>query len=211
VRAPAIVEPRARHRRPPLTGHDHCWRCVAAAITSSCSPSVAIGLSLTSPYEGETAGLPRCGERARGGLQVSSFIVGASGRTSAAPVAASPHEVEVRDGAHGLLVWAPGCCWARCAASARRASTAASASPTATQAKPPPAQSPITRILWSVVDTLFWSASTRQCRRQCRGSRAHPRSHMAQGSISAEQLSGAAYRDAHRIASRGRAAYDKAI
>ena len=73
----------------------------------------AIGLSLTSPYEGEGRSLAF--SRAASGLwvvwvQVSSFIAGAylAGRLRRRLPDATAHEVEVRDGSHGLLVWALG-------------------------------------------------------------------------------------------------------
>jgi len=73
----------------------------------------AIGLSLTSPYEGEGRSLGFLG--AASGLwvvwvQVSSFIAGAylAGRLRRRLTNATAHEVEIRDGSHGLLVWALG-------------------------------------------------------------------------------------------------------
>ena len=78
-----------------------------------CSFGSAIGLSLTSPYEGEGRSLAFLG--AASGLwvvwvQVSSFIAGAylAGRLRRRLPDATPHEVEIRDGSHGLLVWALG-------------------------------------------------------------------------------------------------------
>lgn len=102
----------------------------------------AIGLSLTSPYEGEGRSLAFLGVAS--GLwvvwvQVSSFIAGAylAGRLRRRLPDASAHEVEVRDGSHGLLVWALGVLvGAMFAASVATgvANTAASAVSTATQA-----------------------------------------------------------------------------
>jgi len=102
----------------------------------------AIGLSLTSPYEGEGRSLAFLG--AASGLwvvwvQVSSFMAGAylAGRLRRRLPDATPHEVEVRDGSHGLLVWALGVLvGAMLAASVATgvASTAASTVSTATQA-----------------------------------------------------------------------------
>ena len=73
----------------------------------------AIGLSLTSPYEGEGRSLAFLGVAS--GLwvvwvQISSFIAGAylAGRLRRRLPDATAHEVEVRDGSHGLLVWALG-------------------------------------------------------------------------------------------------------
>src|SRR3954454_19478903 len=102
----------------------------------------AIGLSLTSPYDGEGRSLAFLG--AASGLwvvwvQVSSFMAGASpaGRLRRRLPDATAHEVEVRDGSHGLLVWALGVLvGAMLAASVATgvANTAASAVSTATQA-----------------------------------------------------------------------------
>ena len=70
-----------------------------------------IGLSLTSPYPGESV-RPTTFALALGlwvlWVSVSSFIAGAylTGRLRRRIGDASPHEVEVRDAAHGLLVWA---------------------------------------------------------------------------------------------------------
>jgi len=70
-----------------------------------------IGLSLTSPYPGESV-QPTTFAIALGlwvlWVSVSSFIAGAylTGRLRRRVGDASPHEVEVRDAAHGLLVWA---------------------------------------------------------------------------------------------------------
>lgn len=73
----------------------------------------AIGLSLTSPYAGQSVSLVFLG--AASGLwvvwvQISSFMAGAylTGRLRRRLPDAGPHEVEVRDGCHGLLVWAAG-------------------------------------------------------------------------------------------------------
>ena len=118
----------------------------------------AIGLSLTSPYEGESRSLAFLG--AASGLwviwvQVSSFIAGAylTGRLRRRLPDATPHEAEVRDGSHGLLVWALGVLvGAMFAASVATgvASTAASAVSSATQA------------VGSGVSTLAQSASPMQ-------------------------------------------------
>jgi hypothetical protein len=102
----------------------------------------AIGLSLSSPYSGEGRSLAFLG--AASGLwvvwvQVSSFMAGAylAGRLRRRLPDATVHEVEVRDGSHGLLVWALGVLvGAMLAASVATgvANTAASAVSTATQA-----------------------------------------------------------------------------
>jgi hypothetical protein len=127
----------------------------------------AIGLSLTSPYEGESRSLAFLG--AASGLwviwvQVSSFIAGAylAGRLRRRLPDATPHEAEVRDGSHGLLVWALGVLvGAMFAASVATgvASTAASAVSSATQAvgsgMSQLAQSASPMQYW--VDTLFRS------------------------------------------------------
>lgn len=71
----------------------------------------AIGLSLTSPYEGE--GLSPVAFAIAAGLyllwvQVMSFYFGGyvTARLSARVPDASEHEVDVRDGLHGLSTWA---------------------------------------------------------------------------------------------------------
>ena len=73
----------------------------------------AIGLSLTSPYEG--SGVSAAFLAVAVGLwvvwvQISSFMAGAylAGRLRRRLPDATVHEVEVRDGSHGLLVWALG-------------------------------------------------------------------------------------------------------
>lgn len=73
----------------------------------------AIGLGLTSPYAGESASMFWLAIGA--GLwvlwvQVSSFMAGGylAGRMRRRAHDATPHEVDVRDGSHGLLVWALG-------------------------------------------------------------------------------------------------------
>jgi hypothetical protein len=73
----------------------------------------AIGLSLTSPYAGSGASLVVLAVASSLWIlwvQISSFIAGAylTGRMRRQLHDATPHEVEVRDGAHGLLVWALG-------------------------------------------------------------------------------------------------------
>jgi len=90
---------------------------VAGAILASAISFVlftfgtGIGLSLTSPYPGESV-QPITFAIALGlwvlWVSVSSFIAGAylTGRLRRRIGDASPHEVEVRDAAHGLLVWA---------------------------------------------------------------------------------------------------------
>ncbi len=102
----------------------------------------AIGLSLTSPYEGEGRSLAFLAVAT--GLwvvwvQVSSFMGGAylAGRLRRRIPDATAHETEVRDGSHGLLVWALGVLvGAMLAASVATgvANTAASAVSTAGQA-----------------------------------------------------------------------------
>lgn len=73
----------------------------------------AIGLSLTSPYTGQSVSMLFLAVAS--GLwviwvQISSFMAGAylTGRLRRRLPDAGPHEVEVRDGCHGLLVWAAG-------------------------------------------------------------------------------------------------------
>jgi hypothetical protein len=73
----------------------------------------ALGLSLTSPYEGESTSL--WGIAIAAGLwllwvQVSAFMAGAylTGRLRRRVYDATEHESDFRDGAHGLLVWGLG-------------------------------------------------------------------------------------------------------
>ena len=162
----------------------------------------AIGLSLTSPYEGEGHSLAFLG--AASGLwvvwvQVSSFIAGAylAGRLRRRLPDASPHEVEVRDGAHGLLVWAIGVLLgAMFAASVATgvASTAANAVSTATQAVGSGAAqlAQSANPMAYAVDTLFRSnnpqAPENAADSATEAGRILARS-MAQGSISAEDKS----------------------
>jgi hypothetical protein len=162
----------------------------------------AIGLSLTSPYEGEGHSLAFLG--AASGLwvvwvQVSSFIAGAylAGRLRRRLPDAGPHEVEVRDGAHGLLVWAIGVLLgAMFAASVATgvASTAASAVSTATQAVGSGAAQLVQSAnpMAYAVDTLFRSnnpqAPENAADSAAEAGRILARS-MAQGSISAEDKS----------------------
>jgi hypothetical protein len=73
----------------------------------------ALGLSLTSPYDGE--GLSPVAFAIAAGLyllwvQVMSFFMGGyvTGRLRARAPGASEHEVDVRDGLHGLVAWSVG-------------------------------------------------------------------------------------------------------
>lgn len=73
----------------------------------------ALGLTLTSPYEGE--GMSPAAFAVAAGLwllwvQGMSFYIGGyvAARLRGRSVNASEHEVDVRDGLHGLLVWATG-------------------------------------------------------------------------------------------------------
>jgi hypothetical protein len=73
----------------------------------------ALGLSLTSPYEGESTSL--WGIALAAGLwllwvQVSAFGAGAyiTGRLRRRAYDATEHESDIRDGSHGLLVWGVG-------------------------------------------------------------------------------------------------------
>ncbi len=87
---------------------------IAAAITLVLATfGAGIGLSLTSPYAGEGASLALYTIGV--GLwmvwvQVTGFGAGAyvAGRLRRRIGDATEHEVDVRDGAHGLLVWATG-------------------------------------------------------------------------------------------------------
>ncbi|MBE0533126.1 MAG: hypothetical protein IH626_20075 [Rhodospirillales bacterium] len=94
------------------------WAAVIAGTVLSSAISLvlltfgaAIGLSMVSPFEGEGASGPAFAIAL--GLWilwviVSSFIAGGylSGRMRRRAWDATPHEVEMRDGAHGLTVWA---------------------------------------------------------------------------------------------------------
>ena len=73
----------------------------------------ALGLTLTSPFEGEGTSAILLGIAAALWfiwVQVSSFMAGAylAGRMRRRLWNATEHEVEVRDGAQGLMVWAVG-------------------------------------------------------------------------------------------------------
>lgn len=96
------------------------WCAIAAGAVMATAVSVvlftfgtAIGLSMVSPYEGQGA--------SRGAyfaalalwtlwIVVSAFMAGGylSGRLRRRVGDGTEHEVEVRDGAHGLIVWATG-------------------------------------------------------------------------------------------------------
>ncbi|WP_316978062.1 hypothetical protein [Shumkonia mesophila] len=96
------------------------WAAVIAGTVLSSAISLvlltfgaAIGLSMVSPFEGEGASGPVFAVAL--GLWVlwvvvSSFMAGGylAGRMRRRAWDATPHEVEVRDGAHGLSVWALG-------------------------------------------------------------------------------------------------------
>lgn len=96
------------------------WCAIAAGAIMATAISIilftfgtAIGLSMVSPYEGE--GVSRAVYFATLGLWtlwvvVSSFMAGGylAGRLRRRVGDATEHEVDVRDGAHGLLVWATG-------------------------------------------------------------------------------------------------------
>jgi hypothetical protein len=96
------------------------WCAIAAGAMLATAVSIilftfgtAIGLSMVSPYEGE--GVSRAAYLATLGLWtlwviVSSFMAGGylAGRLRRRVGDATEHEVDVRDGAHGLLVWATG-------------------------------------------------------------------------------------------------------
>ncbi|MGE4063417.1 MAG: hypothetical protein AB7E79_08615 [Rhodospirillaceae bacterium] len=103
------------------TGHGYVdWCAIAAGAMMATAVSIilftfgtAIGLSMVSPYEGE--GVSRAAYFATLGLWtlwviVSSFMAGGylAGRLRRRVGDANEHEVDVRDGAHGLLVWATG-------------------------------------------------------------------------------------------------------
>jgi len=96
------------------------WCAIAAGAMLATAVSIilftfgtAIGLSMVSPYEGE--GASRAAYFAALGLWtvwiiVSSFMAGGylAGRLRRRVGDGTEHEVDVRDGAHGLLVWATG-------------------------------------------------------------------------------------------------------
>jgi hypothetical protein len=103
------------------TGHGYVdWCAIAAGAVMATAVSIilftfgtAIGLSMVSPYEGE--GASRAAYLATLGLWslwviVSSFMAGGylAGRLRRRVGDGTEHEVDVRDGAHGLLVWATG-------------------------------------------------------------------------------------------------------
>lgn len=108
---------------PAVTGETRSyidWAAVIAGTVLSSAISLvlltfgtAIGLSMVSPFEGEGASGPVFAVAL--GLWVlwvvvSSFMAGGylAGRMRRRAWDATPHEVEVRDGAHGLSVWALG-------------------------------------------------------------------------------------------------------
>ena len=96
------------------------WCAIGAGAMTATAISIvlftfgtAIGLSMISPYEGE--GVSRAAYFATLALWtlwvvVSSFMAGGyvAGRLRRRVGDATEHEVDVRDGAHGLLVWATG-------------------------------------------------------------------------------------------------------
>lgn len=105
----------------PDTGHRYVdWCAIAAGAMVATAISIilftfgtALGLSMVSPYEGE--GVSKAAYFAVLGLWslwivVSSFMAGGyiAGRLRRRIGDATEHEVDVRDGAHGLLVWATG-------------------------------------------------------------------------------------------------------
>lgn len=97
---------------------DWCTIFAGAALAAAISIvlftfGTAIGLSMVSPYEGE--GASTTGYLIALGLWtiwvvVSSFMAGGylAGRMRRRIGDATEHEVEMRDGAHGLIVWAAG-------------------------------------------------------------------------------------------------------
>jgi len=108
---------------PAVTGETRSyidWAAVIAGTVLSSAISLvlltfgaAIGLSMVSPFEGKGASGPVFAVAL--GLWVlwvvvSSFMAGGylAGRMRRRAWDATPHEVEVRDGAHGLSVWALG-------------------------------------------------------------------------------------------------------
>ena len=103
------------------SGHSYVdWGAVIAGAVLAAAISfvlvtfgTAIGLSLTSAYRGNGASLPWLALAAALWLlwvEVSSFMAGAyiAGRMRHRAPEATQHEVDVRDGTHGLLVWATG-------------------------------------------------------------------------------------------------------
>ena len=111
--ASAIIEPIAP---PPTTYVD--WAPIIAGTVIACAITLvltsfgsAIGLSLVSPFEG--SGISGAALATATGLWVlwvglSSLVAGAylTGRMRKAAHDAKPDEVTLRDGAHGLVVWA---------------------------------------------------------------------------------------------------------
>ena len=124
----------------------------------------AIGLSLTSPYEG--SGFSAVFLAVAVGLwvvwvQISSFIAGAylAGRLRRRLPDATAHEVEVRDGSHGLLVWALGVVIGACL---RPRSPAAQRGQVLQLSRPQPKPLvPVRRRLLPAVATLSSTRSTR--------------------------------------------------
>lgn len=96
------------------------WCAIAAGAVVASAVAIilftfgtAIGLSMVSPYEGE--GVSRAVYLATLGLWtawviISSFMAGGylAGRLRRRTGDGTEHEVEVRDGAHGVIVWATG-------------------------------------------------------------------------------------------------------
>ena len=112
----AIVETGAGEK----TGSYVDWAAIIAGAVLATAISFvlitfgsALGLSLTSPYEGESTSL--WGFALAAGLwllwvQVSAFGAGAylTGRLRRRAYDATEHESDIRDGSHGLMVWAVG-------------------------------------------------------------------------------------------------------
>ncbi len=104
-----------------IGGHSYVdWGAIIAGAIFAAAVSflfitfgAAVGLSATSPLRGE--GFAPTGVLIATGIwviwvQVSAFMMGGylTGRLRGRWLDASAHEVEVRDGAHGLMVWAVG-------------------------------------------------------------------------------------------------------
>ncbi len=96
------------------------WSAIVAGVVLTTAVALillafgaGLGLSVTSPYEGEGANAALFAIAAGLWLlwvQMLSFSIGGyvAARLRSIEIGADPHEVDVRDGMHGLLVWGAG-------------------------------------------------------------------------------------------------------